>query len=73
MAESCCALKRISNLERIMKLSSIFAVFASFSVRSSAAEPRALPTAHTTRDIEGRNIRVDDRLLHGAIHQLSEK
>jgi hypothetical protein len=30
-----------------------------------AAEKPALPTAHTARDIEGWNIRVDDRLLKG--------
>jgi hypothetical protein len=28
-------------------------------------KPPALPTAHTTRNIEGWNVRVDDRLLHG--------
>ncbi len=30
-----------------------------------AAEKTPLPTAHTTRNIEGWNVRVDDRLLHG--------
>ena len=30
-----------------------------------AAEKPALPTAHTTRNIEGWNVRVDDRLLRG--------
>ena len=30
-----------------------------------AAETPALPTAHTTREIEGWTVRVDDRLLHG--------
>ncbi len=30
-----------------------------------AAEKTPLPTAHTTRNIEGWNIRVDDRLLRG--------
>jgi hypothetical protein len=30
-----------------------------------AAEKPALPTAHTDRDLEGWNIRVDDRLLTG--------
>lgn len=30
-----------------------------------AAEKMPLPTAHTTRNIEGWTVRVDDRLLHG--------
>ena len=34
-------------------------------VRACAADPPALPTAHTTRNIEGWNVRVDERLLHG--------
>lgn len=33
--------------------------------RAFAAEKPGLPTAHTTRNIEGWNIRVDDRLLTG--------
>jgi hypothetical protein len=32
---------------------------------SIAAEKTPLPTAHTTRNIEGWTVRVDDRLLHG--------
>ena len=35
------------------------------SVAAGAAEQPPLPTAHTTRDIEGWTVRVDDRLLHG--------
>lgn len=31
----------------------------------NAAEKKALPTAHTTRQIEGWTVRVDDRLLAG--------
>ena len=38
---------------------------AIFCIRASAAEPHALPIAHTTRDIEGWSVRVDDRLLNG--------
>ena len=34
-------------------------------VRAFAAEKPPIPTAHTTRDIEGWTVRVDDRLLHG--------
>lgn len=30
-----------------------------------AAQKRSLPTSHTTRNIEGWNVRVDDRLLTG--------
>jgi len=30
-----------------------------------AEEPRSVPTAHTTREIEGWTVRVDDRLLTG--------
>jgi hypothetical protein len=34
-------------------------------VHAFAAEKAPLPTAHTTRNIEGWTVRVDDRLLHG--------
>ncbi len=35
------------------------------STHALAAENPALPTAHSTRNIEGWNVRVDDRLLKG--------
>ena len=35
------------------------------NVAAGAAEQPPLPTAHTTRNIEGWTVRVDDRLLHG--------
>lgn len=35
------------------------------SVQVFAAEKKPLPTAHTTRNIEGWTVRVDDRLLKG--------
>lgn len=35
------------------------------SIAAGAAEQPPLPTAHTTHDIEGWTVRVDDRLLHG--------
>ena len=38
-----------------------------------AAERPALPTAHTTRDLEGWSVRVDDRLLSGAGTTLGER
>ena len=42
-------------------------------VRAFAAEKVALPTAHTTRNIEGWNVRVDDRLLKGDGAALGER
>ncbi|MEO7319630.1 MAG: hypothetical protein ABIZ56_11630, partial [Chthoniobacteraceae bacterium] len=38
-----------------------------------AAEPPALPTKHTTRDIEGWSVRVDDRLLAGESAAIGER
>ncbi len=38
-----------------------------------AADKPALPTAHTTRNIEGWNVRVDDRLLKGESAALGER
>jgi len=43
------------------------------SALAVAAEPRPLPTAHTTRDIEGWSVRVDDRLLHGEAAPVGER
>jgi hypothetical protein len=40
-------------------------LFLALSGSAFAAEKPALPTAHTNRDLEGWNIRVDDRLLTG--------
>ena len=37
------------------------------------AKPPVLPTAHTTRNIEGWNIRIDDRLLKGDGAALGER
>ncbi len=42
-------------------------------VRTFAAESPALPAAHTTRSIEGWNVRVDDRLLRGESAALGER
>ena len=41
------------------------AALALLNLPLAAADAPALPTAHTTRDIEGWSVRVDDRLLHG--------
>ena len=38
-----------------------------------AADTPALPTAHTTRNIDGWNVRVDDRLLKGDSAALGER
>ena len=38
---------------------------AALRAGDKSSTPPALPTAHTARDIEGWNVRVDDRLLHG--------
>lgn len=38
-----------------------------------AAEKTPVPTAHTTRNLEGWNVRVDDRLLKGAAAPLGER
>jgi hypothetical protein len=43
------------------------------SVRAFAAEPRSIPDAHTTRDVEGWTVRVDDRLLKGESAALGER
>ena len=50
----------ISNLHR-----AVLAAFVSLCFSTFAAEKPALPTAHTTRNIEGWTVRVDERLLHG--------
>jgi hypothetical protein len=42
-------------------------------VRAFAAEPRSIPNAHTTRDVEGWTVRVDDRLLKGESAALGER
>ena len=40
-------------------------LLALLCVSAFAAEKTPLPTAHTTRNLEGWTVRVDDRLLHG--------
>jgi hypothetical protein len=42
-------------------------------VPASAAEKKPLPTAHTTRNIEGWTVRVDDRLLKGQHAAVGER
>lgn len=51
----------------------LLALLALFRAETFAAEKPALPTAHTTRDIEGWNVRVDDRLLRGDGAALGER
>ena len=51
----------------------LLALLALVSAQTFAAENPALPTAHTKRDIEGWNVRVDDRLLRGDGAALGER
>lgn len=51
----------------------LLALFALLSAQTFAVDKPALPTAHTTRDIEGWNVRVDDRLLRGDGAALGER
>ena len=53
----------------------IFTLLASslLTLTALAADKPALPTAHTTRDIEGWTVRVDDRLLKGEAAALGER
>jgi len=46
---------------------------AVFILSTSAAERPALPEAHTTRNLEGWSVRIDDRLLTGAGAALGER
>jgi len=48
-------------------------LFALFGGLAIAAETPALPTKHTTRNIEGWTVRVDDRLLQGDGAALGER
>ena len=47
--------------------------FSLFTLTTSAAEKPALPTAHTTRTIEGWNVRIDDRLIKGDSAAVGER
>ena len=51
----------------------LIALITLLCFRTFAAEPRALPTAHTARDIEGWTVRVDDRLLKGDGSAMGER
>ena len=51
----------------------LLALLALLCVRAFAAEKTPLPTAHTNRNIEGWNIRVDDRLLKGDGAEIGER
>lgn len=48
-------------------------LLALLCVRAFAAEKTPIPTAHTNRNIEGWNIRVDDRLLKGDGAEIGER
>ena len=51
----------------------VIALLALLAGCAFAAEKSPLPTAHTTRNIEGWTVRVDDRLLHGDGAALGER
>jgi hypothetical protein len=51
----------------------ILTLLALMNVAAFAAEKTPLPTAHTTRDIEGWTVRVDDRLLKGQHAAVGER
>ena len=53
----------------------IIALIASslLTLTTFAADKPPVPTAHTTRDIEGWNVRVDDRLLKGEAAPMGER
>ena len=53
----------------------LFTLLASslLTLTAFAADKPALPTVHTTRDIEGWSVRVDDRLLKGEGAVLGER
>jgi hypothetical protein len=53
-------------------LGSFMAFFITF-VCAQAAELSGKPTAHTTRQIEGWTVRIDERLLHGSNAALGEQ
>lgn len=48
-------------------------LLALLNVAAFAAEEKPLPTAHTTRHIEGWTVRVDDRLLKGQHAAVGER
>lgn len=56
-----------------MRRRSLFLLSAAWALRGLAADTPALPTAHTTRNVEGWKVRVDDRLLSGAGAALGER
>ena len=56
-----------------MKAMRIALITLLFCVYAVAAEPGPIPDAHTTRDVEGWTVRVDDRLLKGDSAALGER
>jgi hypothetical protein len=48
-----------------MKLLAALSTLGVFALAAASPEKPALPAAHTTRVVEGWNIRIDDRLLKG--------
>jgi hypothetical protein len=51
----------------------LLSLFSLLCATAFAAEPSAIPTAHTARTLEGWTVRVDDRLLQGDGAELGER
>ena len=51
----------------------LISILALQSSITFAAEKPALPTAYTTRNIEGWNVRIDNRLLAGESAPIGER
>ena len=49
----------------------ILILLALLNAAAFAAEKKPLPTAHTTRNLEGWTVRVDDRLLQATARRLA--
>jgi hypothetical protein len=68
-----CDCQNPKNLSPMRRLLCQIAALALLSLPLSIAHASALPTAYTTRVIEGWNVRVDDRLLQGNGAALGER
>src|SRR5476649_2866496 len=65
---------RKPTMKLLLPLLAVSALLAhTASAADEPAKPPALPTAHTARNIEGWNVRVDDRLLRGEGAALGER
>ena len=60
-------------MKHTCRIATSLVLFLRALVQGFAAEPLALPTKHTTRDIEGWSVRVDDRFLAGESAAIGER